>query len=216
MTKIYTLLHRFLTKPQQRGQYSSGLWQELVRNKALLLIPESSKKILEVGCGEGLFLSQILKKIPNSEIYGIDNSRQRIYQAQQYLKDISQIHLSVEDALALSFRDCFFDCCVCVNVFFNMPDIITVKKAILEINRVLRSKGYFIFDIRNAKNPLLALKYRLAPLYDQSVKNLPLKTYHFREIEDIIKSIGFCNIEKYPISGIKEFAPIFVIKAQKV
>ena len=54
--KVYYWLHKKFSKPDERGEYSAGVWQDAVREKVFELCTFSSGKLLEVGCGEGLFL----------------------------------------------------------------------------------------------------------------------------------------------------------------
>ena len=85
--KIYYLFHRLLSKPDERGEYSGGYWQDMVRGKTLLLCRGLKGKVLEVGCGEGLFLVQLVRQNPDLGIWGIDNSDERLSQAKARLSE---------------------------------------------------------------------------------------------------------------------------------
>jgi len=219
LSKIYYRLHRLVSKPQEKGEYSAGFWQDVARREALMVCRNIKGRILEVGCGEGLFLSQLSAESPELEIWGIDNSSERINQAQQRLNKagVKNFHLAVEDATRLSFSEEFFDAVVCINVFFNMPSKEVIKNTLSQMKRVCKVQGLLIFDFRNAANFLLQLKYRLAPLYDETIKNLPLRTYYPSEIETLVREFGLRVLEKRHLGAPwKRFAPIIVIQAEKL
>lgn len=219
LSKIYYWLHHLFSKPQERGEYSAGYWQDAIRREALILCRNTKGRILEVGCGEGLFLVQLAGEDPELEIWGIDNSSERINQAQQRLNKAGarNFHLAVEDATRLSFPDEFFDTVVCINMFINMPSKEAVKKILIQIRRVCKREGLIIFEFRNAANYLLRLKYKLASLYDETTRNLPLKTYYPAEIETLMREFGLGEVEKrYLGSPWERFAPIIIIQAQKL
>lgn len=216
---VYYRLHRLISRPKERGEYSAGLWQDAARKEALNFCRNIKGRILEVGCGEGLFLNQLVGQNPGLEIWGIDNSSERISQAEQRLDRIGahNFHLSVEDATRLPFAEEFFDAVVCINVFYNMPSKEVVKDTFSQMKRVCKKQGIIIFDFRNAANFLLRLKYKIAPFYDETVSNLPLKTYYPGEMEALLSEFGLGIIQRsYLGASGKRFAPIIIIEAQKI
>ncbi len=214
-TRIYYWLHRLVSKPQERGEYSSGVWQDKIRTAALKLCVAAPTRILEVGCGEGLFLAQVSEANSKIGLWGVDNSLDRISQAKIRLAE-KNAYLSVGDATSLSFEDKYFDVVVCVNVFFNMPSIEVVKKTLAQMKRVVRDDGRLIFDFRNSQNPLLALKYKLAPFYDPTVRSLPLKTYSLGQVREILKELGLEIVsQNYFGVSCKSWAPIILVEAKK-
>lgn len=216
--KIYYWFHNLISKPEERGEYSSGYWQSMVRKEALILCRGTKGRVLEIGCGEGLFLNQLARQHPELEIWGIDNSATRLNQAEKRLKEnnLQNVHLSIQKAPDLSFKDEYFDVVVCVNVFFNMTSIDLVKQTLSQTKRICRKSGRIIFDFRNSLNPLLKIKYQLARHYDATVKNLPLNTYRLEEIEAILQNLNLKIINNRFIGfPLKRFAPIVVIEAEK-
>ena len=219
LTKIYSFLHRLSARPEERGEYSSGYWQDMVRVGALNLCRDLSAKLLEVGCGEGLFLAQLAAQNQNIEIYGIDNNQVLLEKAQRRCqeKSLSNIHLSLEDAIGLSFEDEYFDAVVCLNVIFNLGSRDTLKKVLYEMARVCKKRGKVIVDFRNGANPFLWLKYLLAPWYDATVKDLPLKTYRLNDLQSILEAAGFQITNKISLGfPVKAIAPIIILEATKL
>jgi len=215
LTGIYYWLHRLVSKPQERGEYSSGFWQDKIRMAALKLCVWAPTRILEVGCGEGLFLAQVSEANPGIGLWGVDNSSVRISRAKIRLA-AKNAYLSVEDATRLSFNDGYFDAVICINVFFNMPSIEVVKKTLAQMKRVAKDDGRLIFDFRNSQNRLLILKYKLAPFYDRTTKEFPLKTYSSGQVSEILEELGLEIVSKNYLGGFcKSWAPIILIEAKK-
>jgi ubiquinone/menaquinone biosynthesis C-methylase UbiE len=218
LDRIYLWLHRRLSKTDERGEYSAGVWQNAVRDKVIFLSDDAAGKLLEIGCGEGLLLLKLASLKPKLDIYGIDIWNEILVRAQSKFdkNNIQNVLLSQADATQLPFKDKFFDCVICINVFFNLPSEAMVKQSLEEISRVVKKEGKIIFDIRNSLNPLLFLKYKFAKYYDPTVKDLPLRTYNYKKIADYLKQNSFEVTRKIAV-GFPEnsFAPIFVIEAKK-
>ena len=219
LKKIYYRMHKLFSRPQERGEYSGGFWQDKIRAQSLLLCKDAQGRILELGCGEGLFLSQLVENNPNLEIFGIDNSPQRIKQAEARMiaKNIGKVSLSLQDATLLNFPDGYFDTVICINVVFNLDSLDSVKKVFSQTNRISKPGGRIILDFRNSLNPFLYFKYKLAPLYDQTVKDLPLKTYSLSRMVRLLKEAGFEVMSKKPLGFfIGKIAPIIILEARKI
>jgi len=215
---MYEWFHRKCSDPEERGEYSAGYWQDMVRQEAFALCRESNGNLLEIGCGEGFFLLKLARaRCPGARLWGIDNNETRLKEAQNRCdnRGIKRVTLSLQDASKMSFENGFFDVVVCVNVFLNMDSAETLKSVLQEIKRVCKPSGAIIFDFRNAANPLLRLKYRLARHYDNTLEGLPLTAYHPGEVESILRSLNF-KIVKRKFLGfpLKWLSPINIIEAK--
>ncbi|MBU0502995.1 MAG: class I SAM-dependent methyltransferase [Candidatus Omnitrophota bacterium] len=219
VSRLYKFFHRLISRPQEKGKYSAGNWQDKVRAAALFLCRDiTAGQALEIGCGEGLFLTQLAKAHPGLECRGADNSLLRAEQAKTRIKEmgLNNAEADCQDAEKLEFADNYFDVVICINVFFNLPSLGNIKKVLTQVNRVTKKSGRLIFDIRNSANPALKIKYKLAPYYDASVKNLPLNTYSCAQIEGLLKEAGFTVENKLYLGfPIKAFAPLIVYQAKK-
>jgi len=214
LSKIYNRLLRITSKPGERGEYSGGYLQDRVRQEALALCRNAKGRVLEIGCGEGLFLAWLAEQSRGLEIWGIDNDKARLKAA---AKRAQNANLSHQDAAKLSFEDGYFDIVVCINVLFNLKSIEDVKRVLLEMTRVSRKDGSIIFDFRNSMNPLLSIKYKLARYYDDTVKGLPLKTYSMKEIEALLDGLHMAITAKRFVGFNAEIlAAVIVVEAKKV
>lgn len=218
LKKLYYRIHRVWSRPDERGEYSGGYWQDKVRKEALRLCEGVRGRILEIGCGEGLFLLQLAKANPSLELWGVDNSQERLNRAQEKAKSagVTSVRFLCQEAPDIRFEEGYFDAVICINVFFNMPSFVMVRDTIRQMKHVSKKTGKIIFDFRNARNPLLWCKYRLARLYDETVKDLPLRTYTRSEIKTLLRELNF-SIEKERASGFPwlPLAPLIVIKAKQ-
>lgn len=217
LEKVYYLFHRIISKPEEKGEYSSGYWQDKVRKNAVEMCIKNKGRLLEVGCGEGLFLSQMIHASPDLDIWGVDTWDKILSKAGMRTQKIKpDVKLLKADASCLPFEDAFFDTIVCINVFFNLKSIEKVKHALEEMTRVCKTGGKIIFDFRNSLNLLLILKYKLARYYDLTTKDLPLNTYNPRNIKNITKELKLNIVqEKYVSFPVKRFAPIIMVEAVK-
>lgn len=207
-----------MSNPEEQGEYSAGRWQDLVRKETLRLCQNDKGRLLEAGCGEGLFIVKLASQNKELEIYGIDNRMEILKKAEKKSEDSNcrNIKLIKADAGVLPFENSYFDTVVCINVIFNLPSEDVLRKVLTEISRVCKKDAKLILDFRNKKNPFLYLKYKLAPYYDETVKDLPLKTYTLKEMCMFAKEAGFIVEGKKMIGpGINIFTPIIILNLKK-
>ncbi|HPM42234.1 MAG TPA: class I SAM-dependent methyltransferase [Candidatus Omnitrophota bacterium] len=224
--KIYKKLHYNVALPGEKGEYSSGVWQDAARKKVLDFLKGRSGRILEIGSGEGLFLAQLAKVAPDSELYGVDNDNGRLELSKKRLEVISpgiSARLLFAEAPQLPFAEGYFDATICVNVSLALPSHSAVYATIAEMARITKKGGVCIFEYRNAGNPLLVLKYRLAPYYDETVKDHPFTMLKTGMAEKFLSSAGFCIKRRAYLPEFFEKArwigrlsPIVVIEAVKI
>ena len=95
--------------------------------------------ILDVGCGTGELMKQILEEDPSRKLTGIDYSPNMIEQAKQKLGNLAAFQFA--DAQKLPFADNTFDMVTCCDSFHHYP----APDAVLqEMVRVLKPGGCLI------------------------------------------------------------------------
>jgi ubiquinone/menaquinone biosynthesis C-methylase UbiE len=99
-------------------------------------------KFLEVGCGAGA-VSKFIEQKFLMDVTGIDVDPELIEIAQKGIGSSQNIRFQVADATELPFEDQQFDVILSIGV---MHHIKTWKNALLEIRRVLKPYGYFIYS----------------------------------------------------------------------
>lgn len=110
------------------------------------------KKILDQGCGEGVWLAAFARYTPKDRIFGFDIDKDLVEKLQKQLEkpnsknQIPKENIKVSAAENLDFPDNFFDI-----VFSNevLEHVVDDKKAVEEVLRVLRPGGKFIIFTPN-------------------------------------------------------------------
>lgn len=108
------------------------------------------KKVLDLGCGTGIY-TKILKR-KGANVQGIDISPKMIEIAKQYVKDVD---FKVGSAYKLPYKTGTFDIVLAslvVHYFGNLG------QAFREVRRVLKKNGVFIFS---SDNPVTAATHRM-------------------------------------------------------
>lgn len=214
--KIYYAFHRAVSHPEERGTNSAGPWQRLIRQTVLELCRNASGSLLEIGCGQGIFLIQLSRLNPALQLVGIDNDPEMIRLGDRRLKEsgVKNISLVWQQADKIVFQDNSFDAIVCINVFLNM-DLELISRTLAQMSRLCKPGGKIIFEFRNRLNPLLVLKYRLAPYYDKTIIGKKLGTFFPRDIEAALRQENF-TVTRQIRHGffIKALSPVIIIEAQ--
>jgi ubiquinone/menaquinone biosynthesis C-methylase UbiE len=205
---------------ERASSVSPGYWNHRVRSAVLSASNDIKGNILDVGCGDGLFLIQLAKQNPGAKIWAIDIDSGNIRQAQERVQQeqIASIYFSQQDATRMSFDALMFDMVICTNVFMTMDSMATVQKALASISRVSKNGAMIFFDYRNALNPLLRLKYKLAPMYDSTIKGHNLSAYYPGDISAALKEAHMAIVARQYIGLplVSALAPVVIVKARKI
>jgi SAM-dependent methyltransferase len=113
------------------------------------------KDILDLGCGEGYF-ARNLKKQATCHIHAIDISEEMINRAmeQEAIENLGIVYGTGTATDLSKFPDASFDLVVAV-FLFNYLTVEQSADAMLEIYRVLRDGGRFIFAVPHPSMPFL-------------------------------------------------------------
>lgn len=99
------------------------------------------KKVLDIGCGPGLYANVLRKR--GAEVHGIDISEKEIEIAKQHYKGID---FRVSSASALPYSNGYFDLVLIALAFTHFDDM---DKALGEACRVLRTGGRLLISEGN-------------------------------------------------------------------
>ncbi len=125
-------------------------------------------RILDIGCGTGLFAERILRHDPDARVWGLDlSTRMLARSALRQQRWNGRYQLVRGDSERLPFRDGFFDVITCSHSFHHYP---RQAQVVGEMHRVLRPGGQlmivdgdrdgfwgrFVFDlvVRIAEGPV--------------------------------------------------------------
>lgn len=118
-----------------KGKHARQLYPFMLQN----IILTYGEKILDIGCGTGELMLQVILEDSSKKVIGIDLSEEMIHVANEKIKEKGQLILG--DAENLPFEDNSFDVVYCNDSFHYYPHPI---KALAEMNRVLKIGGTLI------------------------------------------------------------------------
>ncbi len=170
-----------------------------------------SQKILEIGFGNGNFISHVINSFKNVYYKGLDFSATMVEEANIRNKDFilsGQVELKKGESSSIPYPDVTFDKVFTINTlyFWENPE-----NDLNEIYRVLKSDGMFYLSIRTK----------------DKMKNLPFTQYNFQlynpeEATEVLEKSGFNIINKIykiepirMINGVEVLVDSLCIVAQK-
>lgn len=103
-------------------------------------IGNEKASLLDVGCGTGILLEQLLTK-KNLKLYGIDISPKMARIAQEKFRGLSKVKIKLGSVSHLLYKSNIFNYVVCSNSFHHHPDS---HKSLHEMVRVLKRNGKLI------------------------------------------------------------------------
>lgn len=151
------------------------------------------EKILDLGCGTGIYFDQLNKYA--GEIEALDSSKDMIQVAGEYCKkaNLKSIHPHIGSAEALDYQDGRFDTVMAFDLLHHVPCVDTVVK---EVYRVLKPGGHFLVFEPNICNPLMFFAHAIPSEERLALKrNRPavLKALLERKFESI-RWEGICEL----------------------
>ncbi len=99
----------------------------------------ADQRVLDVGCGTGVFAAAVLEQFPYTQVWGIDLSDGMLRQCEARCAAAEgRLHLVQGDSQRLPFRDDSFDVITCTHSFHHYP---AQERVVAEMHRVLRPDG---------------------------------------------------------------------------
>lgn len=157
--------------------YNPGFWQPVIPTFKKHFNLTSSSSVLDVGCGKGFMLHDMVELIPGITVKGVDISEYAIKNAIEDMKP----YLEVADAAELPFEDNSFDVVISITTIHNL-DRAGCMRALKEIERVSRGKSFITVDAyRNNEEKEL-----------MNAWNLTAKTFmHVDEWKEFFDEVGY-------------------------
>jgi ubiquinone/menaquinone biosynthesis C-methylase UbiE len=121
--------------------YHSRFWQPVVPTLREHFALGKGSSLLDVGCGKGFMLHDLVELIPGIIVSGIDVSSYAIEHAIEDMKP----HVQVGDARNLPFPDKSFDVVIAINTIHNLQRE-DCGRALREIERVARRGAFVTVD----------------------------------------------------------------------
>ncbi len=123
---------------KKHGQRNIDLYERLSQKIDFTGI----KDVLEIGCGAGILANHLNEKY-RMNVIGIDLDPEQIELAKKYQEKKENLQFMVVDATKLSFsEEERFDLAISTHVMHHIGNW---EEALMEIKRVVRSKGFYVF-----------------------------------------------------------------------
>jgi ubiquinone/menaquinone biosynthesis C-methylase UbiE len=113
-------------------------------------------RLLDVACGTGILLRQLLDQVPGVEAYGVDASADMLVQARMALKGQQHVHLErvqvgTDETADLPFAQERFDLITCTNALHDIPDPVGILAGLM---RLLAPGGQLVVEDFARREPL--------------------------------------------------------------
>ena len=153
-------------------------------------LSKKSGNVLDLGCGSGRHFAKI-----NWRIYGADFSKEMLKLAEKHAKEEEiDAELVQAEAYELPFKDNFFDSAMFVAALHCIESEEKRKKSLKELLRVMKKGSEAIITVwsRNQERVKNKPKEALIPWTVDGNKYLRYYyLYDKKELEDLLKSVGF-------------------------
>ena len=185
---------------QKRAERRANYFVELAKIKP-------GDKVLEIGCGTGLFTRKFYDAT-KAEIIATDISEDLLEEAR---KNLPQVTFKKDDAMNMSFADETFDVVFGSSILHHLD----FKPALKEIYRVLKRDGRMIFAEPNMLNPQIFIQKNV-PFIKKWLGDSPDETAIVRwSFYKRMQADGFINIKIFPYDFLHPSTPEFLIPLVK-
>ncbi len=163
-------------------------YYNLVREEILNLIPSSTKRLLDIGCGMGAISSMAKKKFNIEEVIGIEKFENAASVASTKL---DKVICGDVESLQLEFSNNYFDCILCADIFEHL---INPENVIKKLHGLLSDNGVMITSLPNIRHVVPLLKIIFNRLeYEESgiLDKTHLHFYTLHTMKKMFSETGF-------------------------
>jgi cyclopropane fatty-acyl-phospholipid synthase-like methyltransferase len=123
------------------GYRYDGRWVAIAEDMVAHWGLKPGDRVLDVGCGKGFLVKDLMKVCPGLEVFGLDISEYALLNCEPEV--VGRLHLG--NCVKMPFPDASFSAVVAINVVHNLDrdDCITALK---EIERLAPGRGYIQVD----------------------------------------------------------------------
>jgi ubiquinone/menaquinone biosynthesis C-methylase UbiE len=128
-------------------KYIPGRWKEVALHLIKTYNLKAGSKVLDVGCGKGFLLKEMINIEPFLKVYGFDISKYAIKNAHKDVKKNFIVHSAQKK---FPYKNLEFDLTISLATLHNL-EIFDLKNSLKEIERVSKKKYIMIESYRNEK-----------------------------------------------------------------
>jgi ubiquinone/menaquinone biosynthesis C-methylase UbiE len=123
------------------GYRYDGRWRSVARDLIAHFGLKPGMRVLDVGCGKGFLVKDLMLDCPGLEAFGLDISRYALMHCEKEV--VGRLHLG--DAVSLPFPDGSFDCVISLNTIHNLArdDVVVAMR---EIQRLSGGRAFVQVD----------------------------------------------------------------------
>lgn len=123
------------------GYRYDGRWIPIAEDVVKHFQLKPGDRVLDVGCGKGFLVKDLMKACPGLEVFGLDISEYALMHCEPEI--VGRLHLG--SAVKLPYPDRSFSAVISINTIHNLqrPDVI---RALREIERLAPGRGFVQVD----------------------------------------------------------------------
>jgi ubiquinone/menaquinone biosynthesis C-methylase UbiE len=162
-------------------------------------------KVLELGCGTGMFTQHLAKS--SAKLTAVDLSHEFLRKASNRIAESPS--LCACDAEKLCFRDNTFDCVVGISILHHLE----IPSVGPEIKRVLKNGGTIVFTEPNMLNPQILVQKNI-PFIKRLAGDSPDERAFTRwQMKTLLQTFGFVEVKVLPFDFVHPFIPAVAIRS---
>ncbi len=149
-------------------------------------------RVCDVGCGRGFFTKKLAGR--KCIVYGIDNDKREIKKAKEYNKVDNNGYI-VADGENIPFKTASFDAVITIS---SLEHFKSDRKALKEMNRVLRLNGNLFLTVDSLSHKGIDAKYKKT----HAKKYRVVKFYTTNDLKKVFSNSGFeLKKDKYVLNS---------------
>ncbi|PIV08806.1 16S rRNA (cytosine(1402)-N(4))-methyltransferase [Candidatus Roizmanbacteria bacterium CG17_big_fil_post_rev_8_21_14_2_50_39_7] len=155
-----------------------------------LLNPKRNSSFLDVGCGSGILIKNLLALNSNIKLYGLDITPKMVEVAKRKFGNEPNVEITLGSAVKMPYQDNTFDYVTCASSFHHHPDPLQSAK---EMVRVLKPGGRLLILDMCIEGLLRKILFKVENVYHNEGKVYRLTN---KEMYDLYKKVGLKDIKQ--------------------